>query len=58
VPDPTWTAVVGSLQQTGLIHYRRRAIKVLDRLGLEAAACECYRMVRDHCERLLARAFG
>ena len=57
VPDSTWTAVVGSLQQAGLINYRRGAIKVLDRLGLEAAACECYRMVRDRCERLLARAF-
>jgi CRP-like cAMP-binding protein len=56
VPDSTWTAVVGSLQQAGLINYRG-AIKVLDRLGLEAAACECYRMVRDRCERLLARAF-
>jgi CRP-like cAMP-binding protein len=57
VPDSTWTTVVASLQQAGLIHYRRGAIKVLDRLGLEAAACECYRMVRDRCERLLARAF-
>ena len=45
------------LQQAGLINYRRGAIKVLDRLGLEAAACECYRIVRDRCERLLARAF-
>ena len=32
VPDSTWTAVVGSLQQAGLIDYRRGAIKVLDRL--------------------------
>jgi hypothetical protein len=56
VPDPTWTAVVGSLQQAGLINYRRGAIKVLDRLGLEAAACECYRMVRDGYERSLVRA--
>jgi CRP-like cAMP-binding protein len=39
VPDPTWTAVVGSLQQAGLIDYCRGAIKVLDPLGLEAAAC-------------------
>jgi CRP-like cAMP-binding protein len=53
----TVTVVAGTLQQAGLIHYRRGAIKVLDRLGLEAAACECYRIVRDRCERLLARAF-
>ena len=57
VPDSTWTAVGGSLQRAGLSNYRRGAIEVLDRLGLEAASCECYRMVRDHCERLLARAF-
>jgi CRP-like cAMP-binding protein len=56
VPESTCTAVVGSLQQAGLIDYRRGAIRVLDRLGLEAAACECYRIVRDRCERLLARA--
>jgi CRP-like cAMP-binding protein len=57
VPESRWTAVVGSLQQAGLIDCRRGAIKVLDRLGLEAAACECYRIVRDRYERLLARAF-
>jgi CRP-like cAMP-binding protein len=57
VPDSTCIAVVGSLQQAGLIDYRRGAIKVLDRLGLEAATCECHRIVRDRCERLLARAF-
>jgi CRP-like cAMP-binding protein len=52
----TWTAVVGSLQQAGLIDDRRGAINVLDRLGLEAAACECYRIVRDGYERSLVRA--
>jgi CRP-like cAMP-binding protein len=57
VPDSTWTSVVVSLQQGGLIHYRRETITVLDRRGLEAAACECYRIVRDRCERLLAGAF-
>jgi CRP-like cAMP-binding protein len=47
----TVTIVAGSLQQSGLIHYRRGAITVLDRLGLEATACECYRIVRDGHER-------
>jgi CRP-like cAMP-binding protein len=56
VPDPTWTAIVGSLQQAGLIDYCRGAIKVLDRLGLETAACECYRIIRDGYERSLVRA--
>jgi CRP-like cAMP-binding protein len=51
----TVTVVAGTLQQAGLIHYRRGAIKVLDRLGLEAAACECYRIVRDGYEQALVR---
>ena len=42
----TVTVVAGALQDAGLIHYRRGAITVLDRRGLEAAACECYRLVR------------
>ena len=56
VPDSTWTSVVGSLQQAGLVNCRQDTITVLDRRGLEAAACECYRIVRDRCEQLLARA--
>jgi CRP-like cAMP-binding protein len=50
MPDSTWTAVVGSL--AGLIDYRGDMITVTDPRGLEAAACECYRIVRDRCERL------
>jgi CRP-like cAMP-binding protein len=57
VPDSTWTSVVGSLQQAGLVNCRQDTITVLDRRGLEAAACECYRIVRDRCEQLLARLF-
>jgi CRP-like cAMP-binding protein len=52
----TVTVVVGSLRQAGLIDYRRGAINVLDRLGLEAAACECYRIIRDgYYERSVVR---
>ncbi len=36
------TIAAGGLQAQGLIHYRRGDIRVIDRLGLEAAACECY----------------
>jgi CRP-like cAMP-binding protein len=52
----TVTIIAGSLQQAGLIHYRRGAITVLDRPGLEATACECYRIVRDGHERSPVRA--
>ena len=36
------TAAAGALQSEGLIEYHRGAIKVLNRSGLEAAACGCY----------------
>jgi CRP-like cAMP-binding protein len=36
------TAAAGALQHSGLIEYRRGELVVLDRRGLEAAACECY----------------
>lgn len=36
------TASAGRLQDLGLINYRRGHITVLDRLGLERHACECY----------------
>ena len=36
------TAAAGALQRSGLIEYRRGELAVLDRAGLEAAACGCY----------------
>lgn len=36
------TAAASALQRNGLIQYHRGEIKVLDRKGLEAAACSCY----------------
>ena len=36
------TAAAGDLQRQGLIDYHRGEIRVLDRPGLEAAACSCY----------------
>ena len=49
----TVTVVAGTLQQAGLIHYRRGAITILDRPGLEATVCECYRIVRNGYARPL-----
>lgn len=36
------TQAAGALQRRGLIRYERGAMTVLDRPGLEAAACSCY----------------
>ncbi len=36
------TAAASALQHNGLIEYHRGEMKVLDRPGLEAAACACY----------------
>ena len=41
------------LQRSGLIHYSRGHIAVLDRPGLEARVCECYRVVKKEFDRLL-----
>ena len=54
----TVTLAARALQRAGLIAYRRGQVTVLDRRGLETAACECYRTVRQQYERLLPRAPG
>jgi CRP-like cAMP-binding protein len=36
----------GTLQKVGLIEYRRGAVRVIDREGLEHAACECYGTIK------------
>ena len=58
VQRTTVTAVAGSLQNKGLIRYRRGVVDILDRAGLEAMTCECYGAVRRGYERLLPTPFG
>jgi CRP-like cAMP-binding protein len=48
------TAAAGALQRAGLIEYQRGRLTVLDRAGLEAAACACYATDRKSYARLLA----
>ena len=47
------TETAGALQDRKLIGYRRGVITVLNRKGLEAAACECYQLINDEFDRLL-----
>ena len=43
------TVAAGALQEKNIIHYSRGTITILDRKGLESAACKCYEMViRDY----------
>jgi CRP-like cAMP-binding protein len=42
------TVAAGGLQRAGLIHDHRAHITVIDRPGLEAAACNCYALIRDN----------
>jgi CRP-like cAMP-binding protein len=41
------TKAAEELRRRNLIAYSRGNIKILDRAGLEAAACTCYRILRD-----------
>jgi CRP-like cAMP-binding protein len=47
------TVAAHTLQEAGLIRYRRSLITVLDRPGLEGAACACYAIMRQQFERML-----
>lgn len=53
VRRPSVTVTVGVLQKAGLITYSRGRVGILDRKGLERAACECYEIVRRETEKLL-----
>ncbi len=48
------TEAAVKLQAAGLIQYRRGHIAITDRPGLEARACECYRVVRSESARLFS----
>jgi len=47
VSRPSVTIVAGTLQKAGLITYHRGHLKIVNREELEAASCECYRVVRN-----------
>lgn len=52
VQRPTVSVIAGTLQHAGLIRYKHGRVTVMDRKGLESAACECYPVIRAHFDRL------
>ena len=53
VRRPTVSIAAGMLAKAGLITYVRGQITILDRRGLEAACCDCYRIIAGEFEQLL-----
>jgi CRP-like cAMP-binding protein len=53
VQRTTVNAVVGVLQDEGLIGIRRGAIQVVNRAGLKRRSCECYATVERHFTQVI-----
>jgi CRP-like cAMP-binding protein len=53
VPRTSVTMIAINLQKEGFIRYNRGRITILDRSGLEAASCECYRRIREGSSNFL-----
>ena len=49
----TISVIAGTLQCAGLITYRRGVLRVLDRLGLEDASCQCYDVLKKLYDRIV-----
>jgi hypothetical protein len=52
----TVTLSAERLRAAGLIRYYRGRVTIVDRVGLEAAACECYRAITAQLEGVIQRA--
>jgi hypothetical protein len=52
----TVTQSAGLLQAAGLIRYHHGRITIIDRGGLEAAACECYEAIEAELDGVVQRA--
>jgi CRP-like cAMP-binding protein len=47
------TRIASKLQDRGAISYRRGVVRIVSRSLLEAQACECYMLIRQHYDRVL-----
>ena len=48
------SSAANDLRKVGAIDYQRGHIQILDRRGVEAFACECYRVIKGEYDRLYA----
>ena len=55
VRRPTVTLVMADLAKAGTVAHVRGHIRIVDRKGLEARSCECYRNVRLIADRVLGQ---
>ena len=53
VGRPTVSVTAHTLQQAGLIRYKRGNIQIVNLEGLQETACECYETIRKHYSVLL-----
>jgi CRP-like cAMP-binding protein len=58
VQRPTITNAARELERAGLIARGRREVTILDRQGLIAASCECYRVVRARVASHLPKTYA
>jgi CRP-like cAMP-binding protein len=58
VQRPTITNVARELELAGLIRRGRRQVTILDRQGLMAASCECYKFVRERTAIHLPKTYS
>jgi CRP-like cAMP-binding protein len=56
VRRPSVSIAASILQRAGFIRYSRGRIEIVDRAGLESAACECYGVIAREYERLIGSA--
>jgi Mn-dependent DtxR family transcriptional regulator len=54
VRRPGVTVAIGELERRKLVAHRYGRITIIDKKGMEKAACECYRTVKDRERELLA----
>jgi CRP-like cAMP-binding protein len=54
----TVTMIAGAMQRSGLIEYRRGTVRIPDRANLEAAACGCYRVMKELHDGLYKKDIG